>query len=224
MNAWKFCLAAVLFSGVQTVSVASIDFGEKNPPAKPSMVTPEMMAKYAITKQSLDKKPNCNDVTVPLLQAYCERPILNTLDGQIRKLMVELATKQSPYNVDLQKDQQSWLSRHDTCMKDKDLKMCLELSYMERLSQIQAQFELVPKEGPIHYQCGTDKQDAWLTFYATILPTVIVKYNGQVRSAFMGPLSRGVKYTSHELTVIERKKAATISWDDKTLECQQLSN
>ena len=224
MNAWKFCLAAVLFSGVQTVSVASIDFGEKNPPAKPSMVTPEMMAKYAITKQSLDKKPNCNDVTVPLLQAYCERPILNTLDGQIRKLMVELATKQSPYHVDLQKDQQSWLSRHDMCMKDKDLKMCLELSYMERLSQLQAQFELVPKEGPIHYQCGTDKQDAWLTFYATILPTVIVKYNGQVRSAFMGPLSRGVKYTSHELTVIERKKAATISWDDKTLECQQLSN
>ena len=224
MNAWKFCLAAVLFSGVQTVSVASIDFGEKNPPAKPSMVTPEMMAKYAITKQSLDKKPNCNDVTVPLLQAYCERPILNTLDGQIRKLMVELATKQSPYNVDLQKDQQSWLSRHDTCMKDKDLKMCLELSYMERLSQIQAQFELVPKEGPIHYQCGTDKQDAWLTFYATPLPAVFVKYHDQVREAFMGPLSRGVKYASHELTVIERKKAATISWDDKTLDCQQLSN
>ena len=138
--------------------------------------------------------------------------------------MGELATKQSPYHVDLQKDQQSWLSRHDNCMKDNDLKMCLELSYMERLSQIQAQFELVPKEGPIHYQCGTDKQDAWLTFYATILPAVIVKYNGQVRSAFMGPLSRGVKYTSYELTVIERKKAATISWDDKTLECQQLSN
>ena len=224
MNAWKFCLAAVLFSGVQTVSVASIDFGEKNPPAKPSMVTPEMMAKYAITKQSLDKKPNCNDVTVPLLQAYCERPILNTLDGQIRKLMVELATKPSPYHVDLQKDQQSWLSRHDACMKDKDLKMCLELSYMERLSQIQAQFELVPKEGAIHYQCGTDKQDAWLTFYATPLPAVIVKYHDQVREAYMGPLSRGVKYASYELTVIERKKAATISWDDKTLECQQLSN
>ena len=224
MNAWKFCLAAVLFSGIQTVSVASTDSGEKNAPAKPSMVTPEMMAKYAITKQTLDKKPNCNDVTVPLLQAYCERPILNTLDGQIRKLMVELATKQSPYNVDLQKDQQSWLSRHDTCMKDKDLKMCLELSYMERLSQIQAQFELVPKEGPIHYQCGTDKQDAWLTFYATPLPAVIVKYHDQVRSAFMGPLSQGVKYTSYELTVIERKKAATISWGDKTLDCQQLSN
>ena len=225
MNAWKFCLAAMLFSGIQTVSVASIDFGEKNPPAKPSMVTPEMMAKYAITKQTFDKKPNCNDLTVPLLQAYCERPILNKLDGQIRKLLVDLANKQSPYpQVDLQKEQQSWLSRHDNCMKDNDLKMCLELSYMERLSQIQAQFELVPKEGPIHYQCGTDKQDAWLAFYATILPAVIVKYNGQVRSAFMGPLSRGVKYASYELTVIERKKAATISWDDKTLECQQLSN
>ncbi len=224
MNAWKFCLAAMLFSGIQTVSVASTDSGEKNAPAKPSMVTPEVMAKYAITKQTLDKKPNCNDVTVPLLQAYCERPILNTLDGQIRKLMVELATKQSPYHVDLQKDQQSWLSRHDACMKDKDLKMCLELSYMERLSQLQAQFELVPKEGPIHYQCGTDKQDAWLTFYATPLPAVFVKYHDQVREAFMGPLSRGVKYTSHELTVIEHKQAATIVWDDKTLECQQLAD
>jgi Uncharacterized protein conserved in bacteria, putative lipoprotein len=224
MNAWKFCLAAVLFSGIQTVSVASTQSDEKNAPTKPSMVTPEMMAKYLVTKQTFDKKPNCNNMTSPLLQAYCERPILNKLDGQIRKLMIDLATKQSPYHVDLQKDQQSWLSRHDNCMKDNDLKMCLELSYMERLSQIQAQFELVPKEGPIHYQCGVDKQDAWLTFYATILPTVIVKYNGQVRSAFMGPLSRGVKYTSYELTVIERKKAATISWDDKTLECQQLSN
>lgn len=225
MNAWKFCLAAMLFSGVQTVSVAATDAGVKNTPAKPSMVTPEMMAKYAITKQTLDKKPNCNDVSVPLLQAYCERPILNSLDGQIRKLMTELAVKQAQYpQVDLQKDQQSWLLRHDSCMKDKDLKMCLELSYMERLSELQAQFERVPKEGPIHYQCGTERQDAWLTFYATSLPAVIVKYHDQYREAFMGPLSRGVKYTSHELTVVERKQAATIYWDDKTLDCQQLSD
>jgi uncharacterized protein len=225
MNAWKFCLAAMLFSGFQTVSVAATDSGEKNAPVKPSMVTPEMMAKYAITKQTLDKKPNCNDITVPLLQAYCDRPILSSLDGQIRKLMTELATKQAAYpQVDLQKDQQTWLSRHDQCMKEKDLKMCLELSYMERLSQLQAQFELVPKEGPIHYQCGADKQDAWLTFYATPLPAVMVKYQDQYRSAFMGPLSKGVEYTSYELTVIERKKAATINWGDKTLECQQLED
>jgi uncharacterized protein len=225
MNAWKFCLAAMLFSGFQTVSVAATDSGEKNAPVKPSMVTPEMMAKYAITKQTLDKKPNCNDITVPLLQAYCDRPILSSLDGQIRKLMTELATKQAAYpQVDLQKDQQTWLSRHDQCMKEKDLKMCLELSYMERLSQLQAQFELVPKEGPIHYQCGADKQDAWLTFYATQLPAVMVKYQDQYRSAFMGPLSKGVEYTSYELTVIERKKAVTISWGGKTLECQQLAD
>jgi uncharacterized protein len=225
MNAWKFCLAAALCSGIQTVSVAATDSGEKNAPAKPSMVTPEMMAKYAITKQTFDKKPSCNDLTVPLLQAYCERPILNLLNGQILKLMTELTAKQAQYpQFDLQKDQQAWLSRHDLCMKDKDLKMCLELSYMERLSQLQAQFELVPKEGPIHYQCGTDKQDAWLTFYATKLPAVMVKYQDHYRIAFMGPLSKGVKYSSHELTVVERKKAATISWDDKTLDCEQLAN
>lgn len=225
MNAWKFCLAAMLFSGIQTVSVAATDSGEKNAPAKPSLVTPEMMAKYAITKQTLDKKPNCNDVTVPLLQAFCERPILNTLDGQIRKLMTDLVAKQAHYpHVDLQKDHQAWTLRHDNCMKDKDLKMCLELSYMERLAELQSQFELVPKEGPIHYQCGAEKQDVWLTFYATSLPAVIVKYHDQYREAFMGPLSRGVKYTSHELTVTEHKQAATIVLDDKTLECQQLAD
>ncbi|WP_321405931.1 hypothetical protein [Tolumonas auensis] len=222
MNAWKFWLAATLFSGIQTVSVAATDSGEKNVPAKPSLVTPEVMAKYAITKQTMDKKPNCNDVTVPLLSAFCERPILTSLDGKIRQLMQELPSKQAQYpQFDLQKDQQSWLTRHDNCMKDKDLKMCLELSYLERVSELESQFELVPKEGPIHYQCGSDKQDVWLTFYATQLPAVIVKYQDQYREAFMGPLSRGVKYTSHELIVEERKQAATIHWDDKTLDCQQ---
>ena len=225
MNAWKFWLAAALFSGIQTVSVAATDSGEKGAPAKPSLVTPEMMAKYAITKQTLDKKPNCNDVKDPLLLAFCERPILTKLDGQIRQLMQELAAKQAQYpHVDLQQDQQSWLSRHDNCMKEKDLKMCLELSYMERVAELQSQFGLVPQEGPIHYQCGSDKQDVWLTFYATQLPAVIVKNNDQYREAFMGPLSRGVKYTSHELTVVESKQAATIHWDDKTLECQQLAD
>ena len=225
MNISKFLLAALLLNGIQTVSVAATDSGEKGASAKPSLVTPEMMAKYAITKQTLDKKPNCNDVKVPLLLAFCERPVLTKLDGQIRTLMQDLPSKQSHYpQVDLQKDHQSWLARHDECMKDKDLKMCLELSYMERLSELQSQFDLVPKEGPIHYQCGADKHDVWLTFYATSLPAVIVKNNDQYREAFMGPLSRGVKYTSHELTVVERKQAATIQWDDKTLECQQLAD
>ncbi len=225
MNISKFLLAALLLSGIQTVSVAATDSGEKGASAKPSLVTPEMMAKYAITKQTLDKKPNCNDVKEPLLLAFCELPVLTKLDGQIRQLMQELPSKQAQYPyVDLQKDQQSWLSRHDECMKDKDLKMCLELSYMERLSELQSQFDLVPKEGPIHYQCGPEKQDVWLTFYATSLPAVIVKNNDQYREAFMGPLSRGVKYTSHELTLVERKQAATIYWDDKTLECQQLAD
>lgn len=68
MNAWKFCLAAMLFSGIQTVSVAATDSGEKNAPAKPSLVTPEMMAKYAITKQTLDKNR-----TVTMLQFHFYR-------------------------------------------------------------------------------------------------------------------------------------------------------
>ena len=87
MNISKFLLAALLLNGIQTVSVAATDSGEKGAPAKPSLVTPEMMAKYAITKQTLDKKPNCNDVKVPLLLAFCERPVLTKLDGQIRTLM-----------------------------------------------------------------------------------------------------------------------------------------
>ncbi|WP_024870697.1 lysozyme inhibitor LprI family protein [Tolumonas lignilytica] len=222
MNAWKFWLAVTLFSGIQTVAMAATDSAI---PAKPSAVTPEMMAKYAITEQTFKKKPNCNEVKDPLLDAFCERPILTKLDGEIRQLMKDLPAKQADYpQYDLQKGQQAWLDRHDNCMKNKDLKMCLELSYMERLSELQAQFELVPKEGPIHYQCGADKRDAWLTFYATTLPAVIVKYNGQYRDAFMGPLSRGVKYNSHNLTVVEGKHIATLYWDDAKLDCQQLAN
>lgn len=190
---------------------------------KPSQVTPAMMTKYDNEKDTIEKKPNCNQVESPVLGAFCERPILKSYDGKIRDLLKQIADKRTQYpQFNVEKDQADWLQRHDQCISDKDLKMCLELSYMERYSQLMAQFEMVPKDGPLAYQCGDDK-DVQLTFYATDLPTVIVRYHNEFREAFMGPLSKGVNYTSHNLKVTERKLAATIYWDDKTLQCDQIN-
>lgn len=220
MRVVKFGLMALL-SSCLVQSAFATEGSESS--LKPSQITPEMMAKYDIRKEPIDKKPNCNVVNTPLLLAFCERPILKSYDVKIRDLIKQIADKRTQYpQFNVEKDQADWLARHDQCLADKDLKMCLELSYMDRYSQLMAQFEMVPKEGPLTYQCGDDK-DVQLTFYATDLPAVIVRYHHEFREAFMGPLSKGVNYTSHNLKVTEKKLAATIYWDDKTLECKQLS-
>ena len=170
MRTWKFWLACVLASSFSH-GVFSKE-GEKVS-LKPSQVTPEMMAKYEIDKQTIEKKPNCNDVHQPLLSAFCERPVLSELDGKVRDLMTNLPAKQAEYpQFDLLKDQAEWLSRHDQCLNEKDLKMCLELSYLTRYSELQSQFELVPKVGPLAYQCGDGKIE--VSFYASELPSVMV--------------------------------------------------
>ena len=75
-------------------------------------------------------------------------------------------------------------------MKDKDLKMCLELSYMERLSELQSQFDLGAERRPHSLSMRRREARCLADFYATSLPAVIVKYHDQYREAFMGPLSR----------------------------------
>lgn len=219
MRSWKFWLACVLASsfshGVFSTEGEVLSL-------KPSQVTPEMMAQYSIGKQTIDKKPNCNDVDQPLLFAFCARPVLSELDGKIKELMTSLPAKQTEHpQFDLVKDQADWLSRHDQCLNDKDLNMCLELSYLTRYSELQSQFELVPKVGPLAYQCGDSKIE--VSFYASELPAVMVRFQDQYRLAYMGPLSHGKEFKSHNLTFIEGKKSAVIHWDDKTLNCQQLS-
>ncbi len=219
MRTWKFWLACVLAS---SFSHGVFSKEGENLSLKPSQVTPEMMAKYAIDKQTIEKKPNCNEVHQPLLFAFCTRPVLAELDGKISELMTNLRAKQAEYpQFDLVKGQSEWLSRHDQCLKEKDLKMCLELSFLTRYSELQSQFELVPKVGPLAYQCGDSKIE--VSFYASDLPSVMVRYQDQYRLAYMGPLSHGKEFKSHNLTFIEGKKSAEIHWDGNVLKCQQLS-
>lgn len=219
MRTWKFWLTIAL-AGSFSHGVFAAEGGDV--PLKPSQVTPDMMAKYALKDEVIQKKPNCNDVHQPLLQAFCERPILSEMDAKVRDLMNTLPAKQTQYpQFDLVKDQSEWLVRHDQCLSDKDLKMCLELSYLTRYSELSAQFDLVPKVGPLPYRCG--EESVQISFYATELPAVMVRYQDQYRLAYMGPLSRGLEYKSHNLNVVEGKKTATIDWDGKTLRCEQLS-
>lgn len=221
-NRVKTALFAALFSCLGCASVLAQEV--KNPPDLPTDVTQAMMKKYAIRHVTIEKKVDCNGVDDPLLDAYCERPVLQEKDSQLKQLLQQVKSLTPSYDhVDVTKDQDKWQKEHDDCIKARDSWMCLELSYIKRISELQSQFNLVPKDGPLLYDCDHQAK-LTLTFYATELPTVVAVYQDQHKEAFMGPDSKGHDYKSDELKVTERKGGATVYWNQGlTLTCTQKS-
>lgn len=215
-------LVSLLVGGI-CLATAGYAVGAAEGPQKPSEMTPDLMNKYRLSHQTIEKKYDCNGLNNELVRAYCERPVLGELDGQLHELLTKVKTMKPAFDsVDVDRDQKLWVTHHDQCVHDRDPWMCMELSYMARVSELQSQFNLVSRDGPLVYHCDQQQPDVTLTFFATDLPTVVVVYKNQHKEAFMGPMSHGTDYVSGELKVTERKQGATIYWDKQTtLNCTQ---
>lgn len=148
----------------------------------------------------------------------CERRTQVDLVIQLEALRKQLEGQTPRWPVDVAAQQHQWEARRDACRQDQDVKMCLELAYMERIGQLQTQFGLVAADGPIQYQCGD--QVLQLTYHATNPPLVEVVKGEQHRLAWMRPTDNGVDYHG-DVTVHEYRGGADITWDQQTLQCRQ---
>lgn len=164
----------------------------------------------------------CKKVTDLFDNYLCERQHQVELVEQLDALLKQVADKIPVWPVDVAAEQAAWLKKRDACRQDQDIKMCLEFSYLTRISELQAQFALVPQEGPLHYQCANVAEPIPVTFYATNPPLITVTLDKQPRFAWMFPTAGGVNYQGEGWNFLEQRGKATITHKGQSLACVQL--
>jgi len=168
-------------------------------------------------------REKCKAIPKDTFEKYqCERPAQVDLIEQLDKLLAEVTPLQPAWpGVDVAADQAQWVVRRDACRQDRDIKMCLEFVYLERIAQLQAQFERVATEGPISYRCDGLAQPLVATFYSTEPPLLVVQQDDSRILAWMRPTSGGVNFEGEGVNFHEFKGGADWTHGDKQYRCQQ---
>ena len=130
-----------------------------------------------------------------------ERPQQVELNAELDKYLKMVEGKQARWpGVDVAAEQQAWLAQRDACRQDPDVKMCLEFSYLKRLSIMQAQFALVPEEKPLSYRCDGEPEPMTVRFHSTNPPLVTLERSGREDPA---TVKRVIRQARELLQVIE---------------------
>jgi hypothetical protein len=168
-------------------------------------------------------REKCKAIPQDTFEKYqCERPVQVDLIEQLDKLLAELTPLQPAWpGVDVAADQAQWVVRRDACRQARDIKMCLEFVYLERIAQLQAQFERVPTEGPIAYHCDGLPQPLLATFYSTEPPLLVVQQGDTRMLTWMRPTSGGVNFEGEGVNFHEFKGGAEWTQGDQLYRCQQ---
>ncbi len=162
----------------------------------------------------------CKAIPKDTFEKYqCERPPQLELQSQLADLLKQVASKTPRWaGIDVPAAQQQWEKQRDACHKDKEVKMCLEFAYLDRIGELQAQFGLVAAQ-TVKYQCG-DTPVA-LTFHATNPPIAEVVKGDEHQLAWMHPVDGGVNYHGPAVSVREGKDGIDLQWHDSKLTCQR---
>ncbi len=156
-----------------------------------------------------------------ILSRLCKRAPLQALDTELRELYAGLPAQAQPADVDVAGELAAWQVQRDACAEVADISVCIEMRYLEQISRLQAQFALVPSEGPIDYACEQPALPLRVTFFATPLPAVAVRLDGETRLAYLHPDGGGIHYVGPGLGFTEQRAAAQIQWEQRQLSCRQ---
>ncbi|MBV8680980.1 MAG: hypothetical protein JO338_11100 [Aquitalea sp.] len=121
----------------------------------------------------------------------------------------------------LQLEQRHWVHALKECMKNDNPHMCLGDTYILRITELQASWELAPSLTPLHYLCGGGvNNDVLATFYRTKPATArLVRAKAQVILHQQELVTGGARYAGQNVELIIRGKEASINWKGENLLC-----
>jgi hypothetical protein len=174
--------------------------------------------------RNLMLREKCKDIPVDTFERYqCQRLVQLDLIQQLDEILASVKDKQARWTgVDVAAEQNAWLKQRDACHQAKDVKMCLEFAYLQRIGQLQAQFGLVPHEGPVSYACDGIGAPLVVSFESTNPPLLVLEQGGQHKYGWMLPTSGGVNFAGADFNFRELKGGAEFTQGDKLYACRQL--
>lgn len=112
----------------------------------------------------------------------CNDSLLSILDRKMNQVYGNARYKAKDTMLStLTAEQRGWLKGRDDCWKDDDQSRCVLDSYVMRIAELQARYDLVKPIGQIHYVCcKSQANEVVITFFQTIPKTLIAERGDSV--------------------------------------------
>ncbi len=170
---------------------------------------------------------DCNKPANPMETMLCQDEGLIRLGNRLDKVYTQAMDKarQTPAGAlsvsKLQQEQRHWAHNLKECMKNDNPHMCLGDTYILRITELQASWELAPSLTPLHYLCGGGgNNDVLATFYRTKPATArLVRGKSQAILHQQELVTGGARYAGQNVEFIIRGKEASINWKGESLLC-----
>jgi len=178
-------------------------------------VCPAVLVLLAGTAVAEGPSYECSGVEAGSVEALiCEDAELSRLDRQLADAYREALQKAANLHIpDPQVEQRGWIKGRDECWKADDRRQCVEDTYVTRIAELQARYQLVDGTGPFTFACDGDRpSEVVVTFFATDPPTLIAEYGDSVSLMFLQPSGSGTRYRGRNESFWEHQGDATITW------------
>jgi hypothetical protein len=170
---------------------------------------------------------DCNKPTNAMETMLCQDEGLIRLGNRLDKVFTQAMDKArqnsagAPSQNKLELEQRRWAHNLKECMKNDNPHMCLGDTYILRITELQAGWELAPSLTPLHYLCGGGgNNDVLATFYRTKPATArLVRGKSQVILHQQELVTGGARYAGQNVEFTIRGKEASINWKGESLLC-----
>jgi uncharacterized protein len=154
-----------------------------------------------------------------------------TLDGVYK---AALAKARDAMPARLRADQRGWVSGRNECWKVRGapayitatwtastVRDCVSANYRLRISQLQAEWQLVAGKPPVSYACNNNPaNEVVATFVPTDPPTARLERGDRAVTVWSVPAASGTKYEGQNVEFWEKGGTVSLTWLDETLTCR----
>jgi uncharacterized protein len=158
---------------------------------------------------------NCKKVPEGSIEALvCHDAELAALDLKLATVFKQASKKASNEHPPVLKaEQRGWIKGRNDCWKSPDNRQCVKDAYLQRISELQARYQLIAGTGPIVFVCNANPADqVTVTFFPSDLPTLIVERGDSVSLMYQQPSASGTRYQGRNEIFWEHQGEATITW------------
>ena len=166
----------------------------------------------------------------------CQDEGLATLDRKLDEVYkAALGKARDDVPQVLRTEQRGWIKGRNECWKAQgednpafltaswqatSVRECVEGQYQLRISELQAQLQLVPAKGPVFFACENNPaNEVVATFFETDPPTARLERGDRTVMAWLVRAASGSKYEGQNVEFWTKGDEAAVTWLDEELTC-----
>lgn len=178
---------------------------------------------------------DCRKAQGEVQTLICKDAGLAALDRQLDGVYkAAMGKARDAMPAQLRAEQRGWVKGRDDCWKVRGgptwmtaswtvstLRDCVEVTYLLRISELQATWQLVGSRGPVSYVCGgSPANEVVATFFETKPASARLERGDQMVTAWQVPAAFGGKYEGRNVDLAVKGDEATVTWLGDQLQCR----